>query len=307
MITNFEKLIGLITKAMRTQAIEANTNKAEIDISGGVDSAVVVALACRAFGPENVVGVYSGINSSPESKRRAQLVAQKFGFKLLVLDLTPAFEQIVSQVKAEFNRLGISHSFIENNPTVLGSFRSCLRAPVGRFVNRAFGGGIREGTGNRDEDELIRFYQNGVDGEVDSNWIEGLFKSEVWQLAEYLGVPQEVIDAVPTPDLWGVGDTHNDEDELQNITGVPLTYTRPGGPMGTIEWVTRENDKFGIINGLAEFESLAILEIHKDYNYTPEECKIIEAVRKMEKMTRHKAEPPPCLVREYLVGEKVVE
>jgi NAD+ synthetase len=300
MITNYEKLTTLITKAMKEQAAAARTDKAEVDISGGVDSAVVAALACKAFGPENVIGVYSGINSSWESKLRARSVAEKFGFKMLELDLTNEFSSMVQKVANEFRRLGISWPD-GKDPAVCGSFRSCLRAPVGRFVNRAFGGGIRQGTGNRDEDELLRFYQKGGDGEVDCNWVEGLFKSEIWELAEYLGVPQEIIDAKPTPDLWGTGDKHNDEDELKDITGVSLTYTRPNSSMGTIEWVIRENDKRGIIDGLLEFEPVDSLE------YTSEQQDIVSAVRKMEKATRHKATLPPTLSREYLVGMKVVK
>jgi len=165
---------------------------------------------------------------------------------------------------------------------------------VGRFVNRAFGGGIRQGTGNRDEDELLRFYQKGGDGEVDCNWIEGLFKSEVWELAAHLGVPQEVIDVKPTPDLWGVGDVHNDEDELFELTGVELTYTRPGGPLGTIEWVSRENEKNGIITGAKANTDPRLV------GYDENEVRIIEAVRKMERITRHKAELPPHLSRKKL-------
>ena len=302
MIKDYEKLVNEIVFFMKKQAEEAHTNKSEIDISGGIDSAVVAALACKAFGPENVIGVYSGIHSSSESSRLAKLVAEKFGFHYVHLGLTGAYNVIVEAVKQEFNRLGLTWPDEEKDPTVFGGLRSCLRAPVGRFINRAFGGGIRQGTGNRDEDELIRFYQKGGDGEVDCNWIEGLFKSEVWELAKYLGVPQEIIDAKPTPDLWGSGKTHNDEDELKAITGIDLTYTRPGKKMGTIEWASRENRKNGCITGVrADWEELS------DLGYTEKEVNVIKALRKMEKATRHKAEMPPMLNREYLIDIGAVE
>lgn len=294
MILDYEKLVDTIVKAMRNQAKQAHTNKAEVDISGGVDSAVVVALACKAFGPENVIGVYSDINSSNESKERARLVAEKFGFHYIELNLAPEFYSIRKQIKEKFEERGLPWPDEKDNPTIFGSFRSCIRAPVGRFVNRLFGGGIRQGTGNRDEDQYVRFYQKGGDGEVDCNWIEALFKGEVWELAEHLGVPDEIIMAVPTPDLWGVGEEHNDEEELEEITGVPLTYTRPGQEEGTIEWFSREDEIFGLISGLyrnANPESLG---------YTKEQCEVIGAIRKMEKATRHKAEPPPSIPREEL-------
>jgi NAD+ synthetase len=302
MIKDYELLVKEIVFFMQKQASEAGTKRAEVDISGGVDSAVVAALACKAFGPENVIGVYSDINSSDESRTLAHAVANKFGFKLVDLDLAEEFNSIVCKVHREFDRLGISNKDRNFHATVEGGFRSCIRAPVGRFVNRLFGGGIRQGTGNRDEDDLLRFYQKGGDGEVDCNWIGGLFKGEVWELAEYLEVPCDVIDAKPTPDLWGTGSVHNDEDELEDITGVKLTYTRPGQPMGTIEWVIRENDKHGIINGYNCERKADIKDV-----YTPEQWEIIDAVRKMEKATRHKAEPPPSISRQYLVDVGAVE
>jgi NAD+ synthase len=304
MIKDYELLIEEIIFFMKGQARSAGTNKAEVDISGGVDSAVVAALACRAFGPENVIGVYSSIHSSEESKNLAYKVAQKFGFKLVDLNLSDEFNSIICKVHREFDRLGISERNF--HPTVEGGFRSCLRAPVGRFVNRLFGGGIRQGTGNRDEDELIRFYQKGGDGEVDCNWVGSLFKSEIWELAEYLEVPKEVIDAKPTPDLWGAI-PHNDEDELKQITGVDLTYTRPGKELGTIEWVIRENDKCGIINGYYANGYHADHQEDIEDLYTPEQWNVIEAVRKMERITRHKAELPPIIPRKHLIDKGIVE
>jgi NH3-dependent NAD+ synthetase len=91
MIKDCQGLTDAIISAMKKQAEEAHTTKAEVDISGGIDSAVVAALACKAFGPENVIGVYSSINSSAESKRLARLVAEKFGFNYIDLDLNLNF------------------------------------------------------------------------------------------------------------------------------------------------------------------------------------------------------------------------
>lgn len=294
-IKNYELVTKTIIEWMKGKMNEAGTARLSVDISGGVDSAVVAALSAMAAGSENVVGIYSGCHSTRESLERAREVSQKFNIKLVEYNFEAAFNDIVTQCRSAFNSLGIDFPDGDGAKIVYGSLRSTLRAPIGRFTNRAFMGGLRVGTGNRDEDELVRFYQKGGDGEVDISPIAGLFKSEVWELAEYLGVPGSVITAKPTPDLWGVGDEHNDEDELAQITGVALTYTRPGGALGTIEWASRENERVGVITG--ELSSVSKDELIGIYGYTEDEASVIAAVRKMEAITRHKALPPPYLER----------
>lgn len=306
-IKNKEELVDILVAWVREQMSEAHTDKLELDISGGVDSAVMAGIAAKAAGPENVIGVYSSCHSTNASLDNARKVADAFGIRLVEYDFSGAFDLIVAQCKDAFEKMGLPFPAVDDpaNRVVFGSLRSTLRAPIGRFTNRAFGGGLRIGTGNRDEDELVRFYQKGGDGEVDNNPIAGLFKSEVWELAEYLSVPQSVIDAVPTPDLWGHGVDHTDEGELFELLGANLTYTRPGGPLGTIEWASRENEKHGVING--ECANNALNALATAFGYDDEQIKVIDAVRRMEKMTRHKASPPPLLDRCILKKSGLVE
>ena len=56
-IKDMERLVETLVAAMRAQAAAASTTKAEVDISGGIDSAVVAALSVLAFGKENVIVV----------------------------------------------------------------------------------------------------------------------------------------------------------------------------------------------------------------------------------------------------------
>lgn len=305
-IKNYPVLTNTLTQWIRDKMTEAGVSRLSVDVSGGVDSAVTAALAVRAAGAENVIGIYSSCHSTQASRALAQRVSKTFGFNLVEYKLESVFEKIVEQCKLEFERLGLTFPETSNlqSRTVFGSLRSTLRAPVGRFTNRAFGGGLRVGTGNRDEDQYVRFYQKGGDGEVDMNPIAGLFKSEVWELAKYLGVPQVVIDATPTPDLWGNGE-HTDEGELEELLNVPLTYTRPGEAMGSIEWVSREDQRNGIIAG--ENANKSLNELQQKFGYTEQQTKLIEAVRYMERITRHKAEPPPFPEREIFMTAALVD
>jgi NAD+ synthetase len=253
-VLNVQGMIANRVEGIRRFHEETKQKRAELDVSGGIDSAVVLGLLAQAVGPENITAVYSGINSSKTSLENARAVANAFNVKLIELDLTSAYEGMVQTIREAMLKAGHDIAEVDarmkSDPTILGSFRSCLRAPVGRFSNRAMGGGIRHGTGNEDEDRWLRFYQKGGDGEVDTNPIAMLSKGEVYQVAVGLGVPRQIIEATPTPDLWGCGAEHNDEDELSRLSGVSWTYSRVDPDtgkytrIGTIEAMSRFMDNF---------------------------------------------------------------
>jgi len=208
----------------------AGTDRAELDVSGGIDSAVMLGLLARALGPNKITAVYQGIESSHLSLKRARKVAKTFGVPLIEVDLTSIFQKLVDTMltgiwkahrAADPVILPRLHEMALADPTILGSLRSCLRAPIGRGFNRIMGGGIRHGTGNECEDRWTRFFQKGGDGEVDTNPIAMLSKGEVFQLALALRVPASIITAVPTPDLWGHERMHTDEDEFTSYFGFP--------------------------------------------------------------------------------------
>lgn len=257
-VLNPQALIENRVTAIQDLHDAVGNKKAELDLSGGIDSAVMCGLLVKALGPSNVICVYTGINSNPESLERARLVAKTFGVPLAELTLDQWFEHLTDSMlnaylKAHEEDGWLSVALtqevmdrIKNDPTVLGSIRSCIRAPIGRGMNRIHGGGIRHGTGNECEDRWLRFYQKGGDGEVDTNPIAMLSKGEVYQLAIALGVPREVIEAKPSPDLWGKGDVHNDEDELLSWAGAPFTYSR-------VDPATGEYTKIGTIERVSRF------------------------------------------------------
>lgn len=292
-VLDSERLIENRVTAIRNYHAQVGLERAQLDVSGGVDSAVMLGLLARALGPENITAVYSSINSSPESKQRAGEVCAKFGVKLISLGLTHWFDSLVAFLEDELvegkhiteDEL---YALQDNDPTIMGSFRSCLRAPIGRALNRMMGNGIRHGTGNECEDRWLRFYQKGGDGEVDTNPLAILSKGEVYQLAYALGVPESILQATPSPDLQAVGDQHNDEDELQSLYGMPWTYSKVVDgkyiSVGTIERVSRWMDYRGSGDPVDKFfpESLFMWEDAVMM------CQTAEAI---EAQTRHKENP----------------
>lgn len=313
-----KRLVENRVEAIRNYHRNAGVQKAELDLSGGIDSAVMACLLTMALGPRNVILVHSRFKTSGDQTKRAQDLAKALQVPIIDFDGTEMFTALMASMKEAIEEAYGHEKMCEvaegnvNNPVILGSIRSCLRAPIGRGFNRMLGGGIRHGTGNECEDRFLRFYQKGGDGEVDTNPIEMLSKTEVYQLAfqagkelgpEVFAVMQETIKATPSPDLWGNGNGHTDEAELMSWLGVPFTYGRINpetgeiASIGTIERVSRfldlkDGETERCLFGGVEPNWLALAELGWeqncwDSNFAPIE--FLKAARRAEAATRHKS------------------
>lgn len=292
---------------------ETKIERAQLDISGGVDSAVMLGLLARALGPDRITAVYSSIHSSQDSLQRARQVAKLLKVKLIELDLSSNFESLIEQMILRAKAAGFDEQTLrqdlQKDPSILGSIRSCLRAPIGRGLNRMTRGGIRHGTGNECEDRFIRFYQKGGDGEVDTNPIEMLSKGEVYQIAHALDLPPAILAALPSPDLHGNAQVHNDEDELRALTGVHWTYSRIDPKtgsyaiLGTIEAMSRFLDRPGVSPRLfgapaiqdRAWQELAQLALRYEFRSlagdAPQMLALLKSARRLEATSRHKKNP----------------
>lgn len=299
--------------------------RAEIDVSGGIDSAVMLNLLARALGEKNVTAVYSSINSSKKSLELARAAADSVNVKLIELELTDALKVVLRECYRGLEKAGLdleeAMGRVEEDDRIIGSLRSCLRAPVGRFLNRLTGGGIRHGTGNECEDRWLRFYQKGGDGEVDTNPLAMLSKGEVYQLAWIAGVPSTIIEATPTPDLWGAGEDHNDEAELKALTGIDWTYSRVDPQtgeyryVGTIERMSRFLDYWRQTMRESLFSSSDLTNTFFEGSFALQQLNtfglgfdhVIDAQR-WEVVTRHKENPncPSLGDRASLVREGII-
>ncbi|MEC8194125.1 MAG: hypothetical protein VX944_02075 [Myxococcota bacterium] len=310
----------------RVQAIQqyhaaTGLDRAELDLSGGIDSAVMAGLLRLALGPDRLTLVYSSINSGSETRDRAQALADGIGVPLVVHDLTDTYQALIEAMISNLESAGFERAEVEAgiraDNTVLGSIRSCIRAPLGRGYLRMTGNGLRHGTGNECEDRWLRFYQKGGDGEVDSNPIAMLAKGEVFQLAKALGerlnaeaAYRRIIDAAPTPELWGAGVAHTDEDEIGSYLGIEHSgesfysyidaesgaYTS----VGLIERVARFVDTpegQGLFRDDANAAAIdAVIQAAQTSpvfaGVAPDTVeRILQAARRTERVTRHKENP----------------
>jgi len=307
--------------ALRAYHASTGIERAELDVSGGIDSAVMAGLLTLALGPEQVTFVYSAIHSGGATRSRAQALIDALGGTLVVHDLTEVYDRMVADMLANLEAAGADMEAVrqrmESDARVLGSIRSCMRAPLGRGYLRLMGAGIRHGTGNECEDRWLRFYQKGGDGEVDSNPIAMLSKGEVFQLAVELGqrlgardAYRAIVEAAPTPELWGADHPHTDEDEIADYLGLTghgetfYGYVDPGSGaytrVGLIERVARFVDTPAgetlFDDGLDEASLEALLEgaasapplADLDPALVPE---LLRAARRAERISRHKANP----------------
>lgn len=165
-----------------------NVNKVVIGLSGGVDSAVVAYLAARAFGPKNVFTFRMPYKlSSAASLDHAQLVIDDLGINVETIPITAMVDGYVEACGGEVpsHRLG----------------NLCARSRmIVLFDQAARIGGLPIGTGNKSE-RLFGYFTWHADDSPPINPLGDLFKTQVWQLADALGVPKEIVNKAPTADL----------------------------------------------------------------------------------------------------------
>jgi NAD+ synthetase len=162
-------------------------SKVVLGLSGGVDSAVVAYLCARAFGPKNVWAFRMPYKiSSSESLTHAQLIIDDLGIETRTIEITPMVDGYASGEETI-------------NPARIGNICARSRMIV-LFDQSAKLGGLPIGTGNKTE-RLFGYFTWHADDAPPINPLGDLFKTQVWQLAEELKVPEIIIKKPPTADL----------------------------------------------------------------------------------------------------------
>jgi NAD+ synthetase len=159
-----------------------------VALSGGVDSAVTAALAARALGPENVIGVRLPYHtSSPDSLADAEAVAKALGIRLMTIDISQAVDGFCAAAGEE------------TNPTRRGNVMARMRM-IALFDLSAKLKALPLGTGNKSE-RLLGYFTWHADDSPPVNPLGDLFKTQVWQLARHLGIPDAITSKPASADL----------------------------------------------------------------------------------------------------------
>ena len=188
-----EILVGFI----RSELTRVGFDRAVVGLSGGVDSSVSAALAARALGPEKVLGVMMPYRlSSATSRSDAEAVAKVTGVRTQVEDISP-------QVDAYFERFPDADQMRRGNKMA----RERMTILYDQSLDEQ---ALVLGTSNKTE-LLLGYSTIFGDSASALNPLGDLYKTQVWQLAAHLGLPEQVISKPPSADLW---EGQSDEQEL---------------------------------------------------------------------------------------------
>ncbi|MEW9667233.1 NAD(+) synthase [Ammoniphilus sp. 3BR4] len=198
--------VELTVQWLREQVEKANVSGLIVGVSGGIDSAVVAGLIKRAFS-EQSLGAIMPCSSNPKDREDALRVVKAFGLDFIEIDLTEPHGTLLSSINEQLRAKGAFRE--EASKLNDGNLRARLRMST----LYAIAGHYRYlvvGTDNAAEVYTGYFTKYG-DGGVDLLPITHLKKSEVYEWASYLGVPQEVLDRPPSAGLW---ENQTDEAEM---------------------------------------------------------------------------------------------
>ncbi|MDD2367370.1 MAG: NAD+ synthase [Desulfuromonadaceae bacterium] len=195
--SNMELLRKLLVGFVRDEVNKVGLNKVILGLSGGIDSALVAFIAAEALGGDNVHAVCMPYKTSnPESEEHARLVASACGVNFSVIPISTMVDAYF-ELFPDANNMRRGNKMARERMTIL-------------FDQSALLGALVLGTSNKTE--LLLGYGT-LYGDMASalNPIGDIYKSQVWELSAFMGVPVEVIEKKPSADLW-MGQT--DEEEL---------------------------------------------------------------------------------------------
>jgi len=196
---DMQKTVETITEFIKNKLEGSKSNGLVIGLSGGIDSSLVAYLCARAIGNNNILGlVLPSKTTSNEDIEDAVEVAKELGIKYKIIhidDLIKPFPELCNECS--------------KSNLASGNLKARIRMMILYYHSNAMQR-IVAGTGNRTE-LLVGYFTKYGDGGVDILPIGDLYKTEVREIADFIGVPKNIIEKAPTAGLWS-GQT--DEEEL---------------------------------------------------------------------------------------------
>jgi len=225
-----------IVNWIKDYATKAKLTTLVVGVSGGVDSSVVSTL-CAKTGLRTIPMVMSIRNRDILGLEHAWWLEEKFeNVSKRVVNLEKIFHEFENASK--YLGADTKHAFANSRSRL----RMMMLYQVATSEN-----GLVIGTGNKVEDFGVGFYTKYGDGGVDISPIADCMKSEVFKMANYLNILQDIQDAPPTDGLWDDGRT--DEDQL-GMTYDDLEKAMIQDSMGAIVTVKKDIKKLDIYKNI---------------------------------------------------------
>lgn len=233
---------------LKTTVRKLNRRGCVLGVSGGVDSAVCVTLAVQALGPERVLALLMPERDiADDGEMRARRLCESLGIRFVIeeisapLDALGCYLRRDAAIRTLFPEYGIGWRqkiAVAGGGGWTSHFNLIVQTPKGQVLERRmpaevylqvvaatnFKQRIRKnleyfyaeshnyavlGTPNRLEYQL-GFFVRGGDGLADLKPIAHLYKTQVYQLAEYLGVPEEICSQPPSTDTYSLPQTQEE-------------------------------------------------------------------------------------------------
>lgn len=244
---------------LKDYAINAKAKGFVVGISGGVDSAVTSTLCAETGLPTLCVEMPIHQAESHIARGREHIEQLKKRFSNVSneeTNLTSVFEMFKGLVSPGENEAQYQ--------LTMANTRARLRMST-LYYHGGINGLLVAGTGNKVEDFGVGFFTKYGDGGVDVSPIADLMKSEVYELAAFIGVPNSILKAAPTDGLFG--DERSDEDQL-------------GASYDELEWA------------MMQFEDGKTEEDFSDRN-----LEVFKIYKRLNLVNQHKMNPiPVCLI-----------
>ncbi|MDF9867735.1 NAD+ synthase [Bacilli bacterium PM5-3] len=197
-----ENYVNYLVKWLQDRVNEANAKGLIVGISGGIDSAVVANLVKLAF-PDNSLGLILPCYSSDEDVEHGLCVVKDCMLDYKIVDLDNVYDKLVHQISLEINETS-SFQLAKANT------KARLRMTTLYAIAQNYGYLVC-GTDNACEWYTGYFTKYG-DGGVDIAPLIQLTKTQVYELAHYFKINDEIINKPPSA---GLIDNQTDEEEMQ--------------------------------------------------------------------------------------------
>lgn len=189
-LMNVEKLFGEICDWLRKEVLDSGGKGCVYGLSGGLDSAVV-AVICQKVFARDCLALVMPCHSLPADTEDALNLAKKFQIPARVVVLDAVYDQFISALDAAEQR---------ENTLARANLKPRLRMSTLYYYAASLHYRVI-GTGNKSEISVGYFTKHG-DGGVDLEPLGDLLKEDVYALARYLEVPEEIIKKSPSGGLW---------------------------------------------------------------------------------------------------------